>query len=120
MNRVDDPALREHDHDDHDHDRDDHDHDDDKDDDHEHPSSVWGRFSHGLSEIFGAHFHDSAEQVDQTLEASDQGRRAVLISLVILALTAALQGVVVVLSGSVALLGDTLHNVAVRLPRSRC
>jgi len=35
-----------------------------------------------------------------------------LISLVGLGVTASLQGVVVVLSGSVALLGDTLHNVA--------
>ena len=33
-------------------------------------------------------------------------------SLAILAVTAALQAVVVVFSGSVALLGDTLHNVA--------
>src|SRR6266496_1092118 len=37
---------------------------------------------------------------------------AVLISLIVLAVTAAAQAVVVVLSGSVALLGDTLHNVA--------
>ena len=40
------------------------------------------------------------------------GRRALLISLAVLALTAVLQAAVVVLSGSVALLGDTLHNVA--------
>lgn len=35
-----------------------------------------------------------------------------LISLAGLALTASIQAVVVVLSGSVALLGDTLHDVA--------
>jgi len=46
------------------------------------------------------------------LEADAAGRRALLISLAVLALTAAIQAVVVVLSGSVALLGDTLHNFA--------
>ena len=58
------------------------------------------------------HSHDPADQVDGTLEASDAGRRAVLISLGVLAGTAALQAVVVVLSSSVALFGDTLHNLA--------
>ena len=46
------------------------------------------------------------------LEADAAGRRALLISVAVLALTAATQAVVVVLSGSVALLGDTLHNFA--------
>lgn len=58
------------------------------------------------------HSHDPADQVDSALEASREGVRAVWISLVVLGITAALQAVVVVLSGSVALLGDTLHNVA--------
>src|SRR5439155_11233179 len=40
------------------------------------------------------------------------GRRALIISLCGLGLTAILQAVVVAASGSVALLGDTLHNVA--------
>ena len=40
------------------------------------------------------------------------GLRALWISLAVLGATAVLQAVVVVLSGSVALLGDTLHNVA--------
>jgi cation diffusion facilitator family transporter len=53
-----------------------------------------------------------AEQVDAALEADRTGRRALWLSLAALAVTAALQGVVVVLSGSVALLGDTLHNFA--------
>jgi cation diffusion facilitator family transporter len=60
----------------------------------------------------GGHSHDSADQIDDVLEATDAGRRALLISLVGLAITAAIQAVVVVLSGSIALLGDTLHNVA--------
>src|SRR5450631_2753543 len=79
---------------------------------HEHGSSVWSRVRHGVSEVFGAHSHDSADQVDETLEADADGRRALLLSLLILAVTAAIQAAVVVLSGSVALLGDTLHNVA--------
>jgi cation diffusion facilitator family transporter len=46
------------------------------------------------------------------LEANAAGRRALGISLIGLGVTAVLQAVVVALSGSVALLGDTLHNVA--------
>ncbi len=50
--------------------------------------------------------------MDAALETDAEGRRALLLSLVMLALTAGIEGFVVVLSGSVALLGDTLHNVA--------
>ncbi len=89
-----------------------HDHPHEHEHQHEHDSSWWGRVRHGVSEVFGAHSHDTADQVDDTLEANAEGRRALLISLVLLALTAVFQGVVVVLSGSIALLGDTLHNVA--------
>ena len=46
------------------------------------------------------------------MEASRDGIRAVAISLVILLVTAGIQALVVVASGSVALLGDTLHNAA--------
>ena len=66
-----------------------------------------------MSEFVGGHSHDAAEQIDDALgDADAAGRRALLISLAGLGLTAAIQAVVVVLSGSVALLGDTLHNVA--------
>jgi len=80
--------------------------------DHADGSSVWARLRHAVSEMVGGHSHDAADQVDDVLEADAAGRRALLISLVGLAVTAAIQAVVVVLSGSVALLGDTLHNVA--------
>ena len=40
------------------------------------------------------------------------GRRALLVSVAGLGLTAAIQAAVVLLSGSVALLGDTVHNIA--------
>lgn len=56
------------------------------------------------------HRHSHAMAVDRVLETSAQGIRAVKISLVGLLLTTALQAGVVIVSGSVALLSDTLHN----------
>jgi cation diffusion facilitator family transporter len=81
-------------------------------DDHRGSDSRWERHWHTLSGLFGGHSHDSAQQIDAALEADRTGRRALWLSLAGLAVTAALQGFVVVLSGSVALLGDTLHNIA--------
>lgn len=46
------------------------------------------------------------------MEASAEGMRVLWLSLTVLALTAAIQASVVSLSGSVALLGDTMHNAA--------
>ena len=46
------------------------------------------------------------------MEASAEGMRALWISLAVLGGTALLQAAVVAMSGSVALLGDTLHNAA--------
>lgn len=79
---------------------------------HGHGGSWMGRTRHVVSEVFGAHSHDAADQIDAALEADNDGRRALLGSLAILGVTAAIQLVVVGLSGSVALLGDALHNVA--------
>ena len=56
------------------------------------------------------HSHDAADSVDAALEASAEGIRAVKVSLLALGITAALQLVVVAVSGSVALLADTIHN----------
>jgi cation diffusion facilitator family transporter len=58
------------------------------------------------------HRHDPAEQLDPALEGSRDGIRALKVSLLVLAITAAAQAVVVAVSGSIALLGDTLHNFA--------
>ncbi|HEX9355637.1 MAG TPA: cation diffusion facilitator family transporter [Streptosporangiaceae bacterium] len=58
------------------------------------------------------HSHEAADRVDAALEASEQGMRALWISLAVLTVTALVQAVVVAASGSVALLGDTLHNAA--------
>jgi len=57
------------------------------------------------------HSHDTAEAVDDALTTSRDGMRALWISLGILGATAAAQAVVVWISGSVALLGDTVHNL---------
>ncbi|HEY7046679.1 MAG TPA: hypothetical protein VH373_05625 [Jatrophihabitantaceae bacterium] len=59
---------------------------------------VW----HGLSGYLGGHSHDASDQIDDALEADTAGRRALLLSLAGLGATAAMQAVVVVLSGSVA------------------
>jgi cation diffusion facilitator family transporter len=56
------------------------------------------------------HSHGAADAIDDALEASTAGIRAVRISLILLAITATLQLVVVMVSGSVALLADTIHN----------
>jgi cation diffusion facilitator family transporter len=77
-----------------------------------HGSGLLGRLAPALSEVVGAHSHDSAEQVDDSLESTAAGRKALWISLAALALTAGVQAVIVSFTGSVALLGDTLHNVA--------
>ena len=111
-------ALRPHDHEAdspgsaHDHHHAGHDHDHDHDHAHEHGAGWASRFRHGLSELVGGHSHDAADQIDDALEANAAGRRALFISLIGLGVTAVLQAGVVVISGSVALLGDTLHNVA--------
>lgn len=58
------------------------------------------------------HSHDAADSIDDALEGSDEGIKAVKRSLVALGLTAVLQLTVVAVSGSVALLADTIHNFA--------
>ena len=63
-----------------------------------------------IHEIFAPHSHDAADSVDDALESSAAGIRAVKISLVVLGLTAIAQVVVVIVSGSVALAADTIHN----------
>lgn len=62
--------------------------------------------------LFTPHSHDSKDKTDAALEAGARGMRVLAVSFAVLMATAAAQAVVVVMSGSVALLGDTLHNVA--------
>jgi cation diffusion facilitator family transporter len=65
-----------------------------------------------LWHVLRPHSHDAADKVDTAMEASAEGMRALWISLAVLGATALLQTAVVAMSGSVALLGDTLHNAA--------
>ena len=58
-----------------------------------------------------AHGH-SHGVIDPTIATTDQGIWAIKWSAIILLVTAALQIAVVILSGSVALLADTIHNLA--------
>jgi cation diffusion facilitator family transporter len=65
-----------------------------------------------LRHVLRPHSHEAADKVDAAMEASAEGMRALWISLAVLGATALLQAAVVAVSGSVALLGDTLHNAA--------
>jgi cation diffusion facilitator family transporter len=71
-----------------------------------------GGISGVLHGFFAPHSHDAKDSLDQALEASSDGIRAVALSLALLLATAGVQALVVVASGSVALLGDMLHNAA--------
>jgi len=77
---------------------------------HDHASSGapgrWGRVVARLR----SHRHDGAASVDEALRGSSRGLRAVGVSFGLLAVTALVQLGVVALTGSVALLSDTIHN----------
>jgi len=70
--------------------------------DHAHGGGWW-------TKIFG-HSHDSSDKVDAAMESNARGIWALKISLVGMAVTALLQLAVVLFSGSVSLLADTIHN----------
>ena len=63
-----------------------------------------------LPSIFRPHSHDAADRVDSALESSARGLWALKVSLFGLGATALFQLVIVFISGSVALLADTVHN----------
>ncbi|HEY0344138.1 MAG TPA: cation diffusion facilitator family transporter [Solirubrobacteraceae bacterium] len=73
-------------------------------DDHEHEGHGHGGHGHG------GHGH-SHGLVDPSIKRSREGLRAVALALGVLGATAAVQAVVFVASGSVALLADLIHNV---------
>lgn len=84
-------------------------------DDHGHAHATRGPLARawaGLVHAVRPHSHDHADSVDDALVTSAAGIRATKISLLLLAVTAVLQVVVFLLSGSVALLADTIHNVS--------
>ncbi|HEY6423714.1 MAG TPA: cation diffusion facilitator family transporter [Pseudonocardiaceae bacterium] len=76
------------------------------------PTGVLERLWRAVTHLFLPHSHDSADRVDTAMQSSREGMRALWISLALLGVTALVQAGVVVLSGSVALLSDTLHNIA--------
>ncbi|OFJ54596.1 cation diffusion facilitator family transporter [Mycolicibacterium grossiae] len=69
-----------------------------------------GRIGAALREVFVPHSHDASDSIDGALESSAAAIRAVKISLLALGATSIAQVVIVVISGSVALLADTIHN----------
>ncbi len=96
-----------HEHHDHDHDHGHgHGHGHGDGDGHSHHGGIRGF----LTELFVPHTHDAADSVDDALEASAAGIRALKISLFVLLGTTILQFAVVLISGSVALFADTVHN----------
>ncbi|OII35616.1 cobalt transporter [Curtobacterium sp. MMLR14_014] len=94
--------------------------------DHDHPHGHGHGHDHGehrhshphggvkgfLYDLFVPHTHDSADSIDDAMEASTAGVRALKISLFILLATTVLQAVIVAFTGSIALLADTIHNFA--------
>ncbi|MDT5336971.1 MAG: hypothetical protein QOD90_2476 [Mycobacterium sp.] len=80
-------------------------------DGHGHSHDGWGgKFGAAIREVFAPHSHDASDSIDGALESSAAGIRAVKISLLTLGATAIAQIVIVMISGSVALLADTIHN----------
>ena len=63
-----------------------------------------------VKEVFAPHSHDTSDSIDGALESSAAGIRAVKISMLVLGLTAIAQIVIVIISGSIALAADTIHN----------
>jgi cation diffusion facilitator family transporter len=84
-------------------------HDRDHDHDHPHPRTS---LRHRLAHLLTPHSHETADKLDPALESSARGLRALWVSLAVLGATALAQALVVAGSGSVALLGDTVHNAA--------
>jgi len=83
--------------------------DDHSEHDHASESTLISRLWHQLGHVL-SHDHDHGSNT-QLLDTGIIGIRATKVSLIVLGVTAALQAVIVVFSGSVALLSDTLHNV---------
>src|SRR5271167_1737369 len=74
--------------------------------DHDHPKGLRG----AIKEVLAPHSRDAADSLDSALESSAAGIRAVKLSLLVLGATAIAQIVIVVMSGSIALAADTIHN----------
>ena len=78
--------------------------------DHDHGRPLASRLRHAVADVFGTHSHDAADSIDESLEANAEGRRALYLSLGILAFTAVLQALVV----DAVLRGETDETVLSR------
>jgi cation diffusion facilitator family transporter len=85
-----------------------HDHDHEQEHGHEHESGLLGRLREAVP-FLHSHSHGDVN-IDSALESSDRGIWALKISLVGLGSTAIFQVIIFLMSGSVALLADTIHN----------
>ena len=75
--------------------------------DHIHGAGVWARIKHAVI----PHAHDANDAIQTAEEAAGHGIRTAWIGLGGMMATALLQVVIVALSGSIALLADTIHNL---------
>lgn len=95
-----------------------HEHEEEHGGEHEHGERDHGEHEHAtgplaaLRDLFRPHSHDSAAKVDAALTADARGVRALKVSLLALLLTGLAQLGVVMATNSVALLSDTMHNLA--------
>jgi cation diffusion facilitator family transporter len=96
---------------DHDHDHDGRDHRGHDHHGHDHPEQTGGLRAL-IASLVSPHSHDTSEAIASALAATDEGVRALKLSLAALGITAAVQLAIVIISGSVALLSDTIHNFA--------
>jgi cation diffusion facilitator family transporter len=77
---------------------------------HDHSHGFWEQLAHLLP--WNSHSHDYTDLAgDEALQSHEEGIRTVWLALGALLLTTLMQVVIVVLSGSVALLADTIHNL---------
>lgn len=88
----------------------DHDHPHDSEHGHSHGTGVWG----WVNTVFHLHGHSDQQQqraADPALVDTAEGIRVVWLALAALSITTMLQIAIVSISGSVALLSDTIHNL---------
>src|SRR5438094_7533713 len=97
-----------HEHEEHGH----HHHDHDHRHEHGHLDHSHKRPWSALTHFFKPHSHDAADSIDDAMAGSEEGIRAVKIGLLGLGVTAVGQLAIAILSGSVGLLADTIHNFA--------
>ncbi|MFI6355230.1 cation diffusion facilitator family transporter [Streptomyces sp. NPDC050743] len=77
-----------------------------------HGGGRWPKVRHQLAHLVTPHSHEALDKIDSAMETSREGMRTLWLSLAVLGATTVVQAMIVAVSGSVALLGDTIHNAA--------